>query len=48
MVEFLQDINRQIAALTRKIKALPTDYASLSNEHLVQLSAFYVSLKTGL
>lgn len=27
---------------------MPTDYATLSDRHLAQLSAFYVSLKTGL
>lgn len=30
------------------MEKLPTDYTSLSDEHLAQLSAFYVALKAGL
>lgn len=48
MAEFTQDINQQIVALSHRVEALPTDYASLPDGHLVQLSAFYVTLKTGL
>lgn len=48
MLKFTQDINRKIADLSHRIEILPTDYASLSDGHLMQLSAFYVSLKTGL
>lgn len=48
MIRFPQDINQQISGLKCRIKAFPTDYALLSDEYLIQLSAFYVSLKTGL
>lgn len=34
--------------LRRRVEALPADYASFSDEHLAQLSAFYVALRTGL
>lgn len=48
MAEFPQDINQQIIALKQRMEELPTDYTSLSDGHLAQLSAFYVALKTGL
>lgn len=48
MVEYPYDINQPVFNLSHRIKLLPTDYASLPDKHLVQLSAFYVTLKTGL
>lgn len=38
----------QIAELCQRIKALPMSYASLSDMGLVQMSAFFVTLKEGL
>lgn len=41
-------IHAQITELCHRIEALPVNYASLSDTDLVQMSAFYVTLKEGL
>lgn len=42
------NIDSRIMGLCQRIKALPRDYASLSDTDLVQMSAFFVTLKEGL